>query len=282
MIGGLSEAEIKHIQQELFTVAYRMIRRVADSEDIVQDVLMASITLQKQLPTLQDVRYYLVRGVINRCLSFLEKQKRETYPGTDLPEPLEEATMITHQDVRFGTLLLLQRLNPYERAAFLLRTCFDLSYSEVAEILNKTEDNCRQLLHRASTKIKLPAKQMGHLEKVRAEKFIELFMEASRNGNLEPLIGLLKSEVVAYADGGGKASAALNPVYGKDAVSKYLLGLFQKFGPLVTVKPAMYNQSPAMVFINNGGVIETIMLVDFDGDNIEAIYFQRNPDKIKQ
>lgn len=281
MLSKLSAEEIKKIQHDLFVVVYRMTKSVADSEDLVQEVLLSCSSLGKQDLVLKEIRYYLIRSLINRCFNLFERQKRQTYIGPDLPEPLADTPEISRHDVRFGTLLLLQRLNPYERAVWVLKECFNFTYDELSELLGKTHDNCRQLFHRANTKIQIPAKQHAITSGEAEEYFHTLFIEASKHGNLEPLINLLKEDVVAYADGGGKVSAAIQPIYGLDSVAKYLVGLLTKFGGTLVAKPARFNQTPAIVFTNASGNIETIMLLEFTEGKIAAIYLQRNPDKIK-
>ncbi len=136
----------------LFVVAYKMTKSLADAEDIVQDVF---ISFSKQtLNDIQNLENYLVKSVMNRSLSLLEKQKQITYPGINLPEPLfyERSHYIHEQDISYALLLLLQTLNPTERAIFILRETLAFDYTEIASILSIREADCRQQLHRAKEK----------------------------------------------------------------------------------------------------------------------------------
>jgi RNA polymerase sigma-70 factor (ECF subfamily) len=142
------------MRPRLFALAYKMTKSVVDAEDIIQETFLAIGSLKPG--TIKTPEAYLVRVVTNRCLSVLDQRKATYYPGPDLPEPLEDGFVpeATGQDLSYGLLLLLKRLKPAERAVFLLRESFDFEYDLIAEIVETSPDNCRQMLHRAKDKLR--------------------------------------------------------------------------------------------------------------------------------
>lgn len=265
---------------KLFAIAYKMTKRIADAEDIVQDTFIA--VGSRVLEGIQDVEGYLVRSVMNRCLTLLEKNKHVTYPGIDLPEPLftERYQQVHAQDVSYALTIVLQTLNPLERAVFLLKETLAYSYPEVADIVSIKEDHCRQLFHRA--KEKLTEGKLRHTPSpASADKLIRAFLQIRERGDLQQLMTLLKEDVAIYSDGGGKVSAARNVIMGREHGVAFLAGLYEKLGALLTPAQGRVNGEPALIFYNKqSGAIDTIVTLAFDGDSVAAMYFIRNPDKL--
>src|SRR5438105_2493707 len=210
----------------LFSIAYRMLGSVADAEDTLQDAF-----IRWQRASEADVRSpkaFLVTIVSRLCINHLQsaRAQRETYVGEWLPEPLvtdpgSDVSRIAEVDesVSMAVLLLLERLTPVERAVFLLSEVFDYKHAEIAAMLRLTEDNCRQLLHRARRHVRLERRRFGASARERTE-LLERFHHAAGNGDIEGLIALLASDVVMHTDGGGKAAALALPIYGPDNVAR--------------------------------------------------------------
>lgn len=253
---------------------------VEDSEDLVQDVYAAWVTHSSNV---LDPKSYLAKATINKALTYLKhrQKERESYVGIWLPEPLPDNKDFNPDDstdVQFGILLLLEKLSPVERAVFLLRESFDLSYKEIGQEFELNEDHCRQLYHRA--KEKLQGRKRYNAEPEQQQQVLDLFEKASISGDLSILLNYLKNEVAVYSDGGGKVAAAINAIIGKEQVSKFLYGLYSKAGQYLEFKFSSINGSPAAVLVVNSK-IDTVILLEADETGIESIYFVRNPDKLE-
>ena len=273
--------EFNALRPLLYSIAYKMTCSVEDSEDILQDVFEKWLQVGK---TVDNVKAYLAKAVANTAINYLKKrqQERETYFGLWLPEPLANEDVPGEQandeELRYSFLLLLGKLSPLERAIYLLRQSFEISYSELASCFEIKEDYCRQLHHRA--KAHLHAQNRFEIDKSRQDEILTVFEEACSSGDLSLLIEQLKADIVLYSDGGGKVPAAVNNIYGKDSAAKFLEGVYRKNGLRATFRFLYLNNSPAaVVFIN--GVPDTIALLELDGGRIAAMYFVRNPEKIK-
>ncbi|RIV27154.1 RNA polymerase sigma factor SigJ [Fibrisoma montanum] len=270
-------------QPQLFALAYRMTGEVAVSEDIVQESLVNWVTVPHE--DVQHPQAYLAKMVINRSLNHLAavKRQREAYRGTWLPEPVvnQEFRQIEARiDVSYGFMLLLEKLTPTERAVFLLKESFDVEYAELAGLLELTEANSRQLYHRAKEKL-AGAKKRFPLDPKQQQALQHAFLMASHTGDINPFVQLLKEDIVVYSDGGGKVTAALNPVMGISHVTAFLSGLARKSWPIrdwqfVTVNGGV----GALLFNKETGALDSVMAVDLDGDQISAVYIVRNPDKL--
>lgn len=272
--------QFEEYRNKLFTVAYKMTKRVADAEDIVHDTFIA--VANRQADAIHDVEGYLVRSVMNRCLTFLEKKKHIIYPGIDLPEPLfvEKFQQVQPQDISYALMVMLHTLNPLERAVFLLKETLDYGYTEVADVLSIKEDNSRQLFHRAKEKI-ASGKVRHTPTKEEAERIIQAFLLMCANGDTALLMSFLKEDVSIYSDGGGKVPAARNPIFGRDNCIAFLLGIYNKTGDVLTYTLTHINGEPGIVFYNKlSGGVDTAVALAFEDHAITAFYFIRNPDKL--
>lgn len=273
--------QFNEYRPRLFAIAYKMTKSIADAEDVLQDTY---VSMSRQANALvQNPEAYWVKSVINRCLLLLERKDKLSYPGINLPEPLfEEAYPEMHsQDVGYALLVLLQKLNPVERAVFLLKETFDYSYKEIAEWLVLEEAHCRQLLHRAREKMASPALRFRP-EKETQKTLIYTFMEVCANGKVDQLMHFLKEDITIFSDGGGKAFAALHPIPGREKCIQFLMGLVQKRGEQLIAEPMIVNNETGILFFDksNGNALDTVMLFSFEGSVITDIYFIRNPDKL--
>jgi RNA polymerase sigma-70 factor (ECF subfamily) len=183
-------------------------------------------------------------------------------------------------DLSFALLLALDRLSPLERAAFLLHDVFDTPFPEIAAMLDRSEEACRQLASRARRAVRddrpAPAKAPGN-----HARLLMAFGEAVTSGNVARLAELLREDAVAITDGGGRKTAARNPIIGADKIARLFIGIAAKnAGHDIRVEPAMINGAiGALLYMD--GELDHAMSMAIDGDKIAAIYIVRNPDKLR-
>lgn len=268
----------------LFGIAYRMLGSVADAEDVVQDAYLRF--RQAGEPDVQAPRAYLSTIVTRLCLDRLRsaQRQRETYVGPWLPEPLvtgdDPARQAELSDaLSTAFLLLLERLSPLERAVFLLHEVFDYDYAEIAGIVGRREDYCRQIASRARKHL---AAERPRFEASRAEqeRLVREFTQASTDGDLDGLLALLDEDVVLHSDGGGKAKAALKPIRGADRVARFMIGIRKKTPTGTSIRFTDVNGLPGMVVYVDGRVQSTWSFDVSDG-RIRALYAVVNPEKLR-
>jgi RNA polymerase sigma-70 factor, ECF subfamily len=260
-----------------------MTGEVEEAEDIVQDVF--ANWLQRETNTVENQKAYLARMTVNASINRLDelKKKRELYTGPWLPEPyISHAPDADLPDIEYGLLFLLERLNPLERAVFILRESFEEDYEAIAALTGQQPDNCRQLLHRSRQKLSRSTVKPADSEKLKA--LTEAFLFALHSQNREVLEDILKQDIVVYSDGGGKRWAALKPVSGLDKVLKFLFGIQEhntKQATELRYEPAFFNGKPAALLVNTAsGEIDAAITLMYDDAGISELLFMRNPDKL--
>lgn len=268
----------------LFGLAYRMLGSVAEAEDILQEAFLRWQGANHA--EVNNARAFLRKIVTRLCLDHLKsaRARREHYVGAWLPEPLIEESPAPDelaQDLSFALLLALERLSPLERAVFLLHDVFETDFAEIASLLGRSEAACRQLAARARAHLRrqrprfsVPAEQ--------ARAFATAFDKASREGDLAVLHALLAQDVVLYTDGGGRRAAALNPIFGRDKVCRFYLGLVRKglTAPPLTRRFGWVNGQPGLVTLEWDGLPQAIGL-EIEDSAIRALYVIRNPEKLQ-
>lgn len=275
-------------QPLLFSLAYRMLGSVMDSEDIVQE---AFITFD-QLPNREQIenkKAYLCKIVTNRCLDLIRSsaKKREVYVGPWLPEPLLEGenspndpthAFIQQESISTAYLLLLQQLNAIERAVFLLREVFQYSYDDIAEILGKSNANCRQIFHRAKKSMEYDLKKQPSISI--AESTVKEFVQSILNGNVNQLLDLVSEDVAMYSDGGGKVKAAQVPIFGANRVVQLLQNLMKLYAGKFTINYTSVNSLPGLILTIDDH-LQYVYSFTFSGNQIQTIYTVANPDKLR-
>lgn len=281
---------VVHSQKaRLFRLAYRMLGTVADAEDVVQE---AMLRLHNQnIATIETPAAWLTTTVTRLCLDQLResRKKRDAYVGAWLPEPLEEQAMHQHsemddpielsQSLTLAFMQLLDRLNPVERAVYLLRQAFEMDYSDIATTVSKSEDNCRQLFHRAR-------RQLGNVEAEplpnddEANRWLQLFLATCQSGDFAQLKSALAEDVVVYADSGGRARSLLRPISGTERVAHFLMRVAQADMAGVSIQVSRVNGEPALIFSRDNEVF-TVMVFSFRRQKLWRLYSMRNPEKLR-
>ena len=271
----------------LFSIAYRMTGSVTDAEDLVQDAFVR--WLEAADTEVRAPRAYLATIVTRLAINQLQsaRSQRETYVGPWLPEPLvtEHAPDPSEpielaESLSMAFLLMLERLSPTERAVLLLHDVFDFDYEEIARIIDKSEVNCRQLLTRAKKHIGEPRARYD-ADPAQADRLLNRFVEATRAGDIDGLVGLLSEDITFWADGGGKVpGAATRPIHGPESVARFVAqrarGGKDRGGQ---VRLTRINGQPGFIVDVQGKPQAALILGIRDG-RIHDIYAIANPDKL--
>jgi len=274
-------------RRALTGLAYRMLGSRAEAEDVVQDAYLRWHVADRD--AVEAPRRYLATVVTRLCLDRMKsaQARREVYVGQWLPEPVvdepldtESAGELAH-DLSVALMLVLERLSPLERAAFLLHDVFGLDFVEVADTLGRGEAACRQLAARARAHIEAGRPRFA-ASREDGWRLAAVFRKATETGDTQMLRQLLAEDAVLYSDGGGKRAAALNPIHGADKILRFCEGIARK-NPAFTqieARAATVNGLAGFVLREPDGAIMTMAFAHRD-DRIVAIYVTRNPDKLR-
>jgi RNA polymerase sigma-70 factor (ECF subfamily) len=235
MTAAQQVGEFESLRPHLMSVAYRLTGTVADAEDIVQE---AWLRWHGQDQVIADLRAWLTTVVSRLGLDRLRSaaHRRETYTGNWLPEPVvtgfDEAdplsAVVASEDARFAAMVVLERLSPDQRVAFVLHDGFAVPFTEVAQVLGTNEAAARQLASRARKAVAAqppPEPDSSHAE------VVGRLMAAMAAGDLEAVVALLHPDVIFTGDSNGKAPTAVHVIHGPDKVVRFMLGLAQRYGP---------------------------------------------------
>lgn len=267
----------------LLSLAYRMTGSYSDSEDILQDAYLKFARVPPE--KIESAPALLTTIVTRLSLDLLRsaRKKREAYVGPWLPEPMPDL-YLAHEDaadretVSMAFLLLLQKLPPVERAVFILREIFDYDYAEIARIVQKSADYCRQIFHRAKKNLRRQHRanpEPGEKER----ELLAAFLTACAGSNLENLVSLLQKDAQLLSDGGGKASASSIPVIGARKFAKFVFAVRDK-GGVRDYYIARINNGLAVVGYR-GNEPYVVQIVEFAGNQVANNYALRNPEKMR-
>jgi RNA polymerase sigma-70 factor (ECF subfamily) len=274
----------------LFSIAYRMLGSATDAEDIVQEAYLRFHRETAAGTEVESTKSYLSAVTTRLCIDHLRsaRVRRESYVGTWLPEPLltdegsdAERHAETADSLSMGFLVLLESLTPVERAVFLLREVFEYDYGEIASVVGKSEENCRQIAVRARRQVQA-GKPRFAASKAERDTLARRFFQAAAEGDVEGLVGLLAADVVAYADGGGKATAFPRPVHGREKVVRLLQGPAAR-GERLSVsgmRMAEINGQPGALFLDPDGVPVVAVSLDIADGQIQSLHAVSNPEKL--
>ena len=259
-----------------------------DAEDVVQEAYLRWERADRD--DIESPRAYLGTIVTRLSIDALReaKRRREVYVGEWLPEPLvttrdprESAELADSLSTAF--LVLLESLSPPERAAFLLREVFGYDYAELAQVLEKSEDNCRQMVSRARGRLESRDTHAPRFEASREEqeRLLAQFIEATASGNYDALVGVLAEDAAVYSDHGGKAAAAQRTILGADKIARFFLGIQKRFPPAdPSIRLVSLNGQPGAILFS-GGLPYSAFSFECGAQGIARIYIVRNPDKLR-
>ncbi|MGW1979150.1 RNA polymerase sigma-70 factor [Streptomyces sp. NPDC001889] len=277
--------EHRHV---LTAVAYRMLGRVADAEDVVQDAWLRWTAQDRT--NVAEPRGYLVRITTRLAIDRLRQiqSRHESYIGPWLPEPI--ATDIGHttpdlteravlaESVSLAVLVVMESLSPLERAVFVLREAFGFAHGEIAAILERSEAAVRQLAGRARRHVD-ERKPRYDVDPVERRHLTERFIAAASGGDLEQLLALLAPDVRLVGDSGGKARAPLQVLQGVGNVGRFLFAVAKEAIPAAESRITEVNGAPALLVLS-GGKPDSVIHVDIADGRIQCVYIMRNPDKL--
>ena len=271
----------------LFGIAYRMLGSVEDAEDLVQETYLR--WHEADTSSVRTPEAWLVAVVSRLSIDRLRRAstEREAYVGTWLPEPIGDVERFATDreadiasDLSMAFLVMLERLAPEERAAFLLREVFDCGYDEIARVLDKSEDASRQIVHRARARVQRERPRFPVPPDAK-ERLLDRFLSALRTENQEELVALMSSDVSFISDGGGKVYAARKVLRDRTRIARMLLVFERKFGDVWEHRLTKVNGEPAIVTMRDGRVLSTTSIVT-DGERILGMFRVLNPDKLRR
>lgn len=270
----------------LFSIAYRMLGSAMEAEDMVQEAFLRWQEVNEA--EVKSPKAYLSTVITRLCIDQLRSARvqREEYIGPWLPEPIlttqtnqSDDPVLLAESVSMAFLVLLEHLNPVERAVFLLREVFDYEYAEIARIVDKSEAHCRQLARRARHYL---TAQRPRFEPASEEqqRLTTQFMETCLTGDLSGLVDLLADDIVLWSDGGGKVASALRPICGAIKVARFFLTVGKKIPSGFVFRLAWINGQPGIIGYENGRP-SLVITLDMGDGHIQRIYIVRNPDKLR-
>jgi len=288
-MGGSRVESFETYRIYLFSIAYRMLGSAMDAEDMVQETYLRYQASPTE--TIHSLKAYLTTILVRLCMDQLDlaRRKRELYVGPWLPEPIlteetpdaanPEKRAETEESISLAFLVLLEQLQPFERAVFLLREVFEYEFAEIAPMLGKSEAACRRSFSRAKHHLRehrprFPASRETH------RQLLNSYVQAVQGGDMTTLTNLLSEEVTLWADGGGKIKQApLRPIRGRDAVARFSVGT-QRFAPEnLRLEIGEANGQTALI-IRSGGRVFSVLTIDVEAEHIQTIHVIANPEKL--
>jgi len=277
------------LRPRLLRVAYSQLGSLAEAEDVVQE---AWLRLERaDADAIDDLGAWLTTVVGRLGLDALgsARVRRESYVGPWLPDPLvgqpapeaDPADRVTlDESVSLALLLVLERLSPAERTAFVLHDVFGYAFDEVAQIVGRTPEATRQLASRARRHVaEQRPRRPGTAQEQR--RLVEAFMAAAGGGDVGALLEVLDPDVVLRSDGGGKVTAARKPLVGADRVSRAVIALARNLTEPGLVRAVNVNGLPGLLLVGDDGGVDSVVAFGIDAGRIASIQIQRNPDKLR-
>lgn len=277
--------EFEQARPRLLGLAYRMLGSLADAEDVVQDCYIAWLKADRLL--IQNPQSWLMTTCSRECLDKLRsaQRKRVEYVGAWLPEPVDTASNNPEEEAMLASslttafLLMLERLKPKERAAYLLHDVFDEDYGTIAEILQVQETSCRKLVSRARDYIKEPDIRYQP-DKATQQKLLDAFRQAITHGEMNALTSLLTEDAAFTSDGGGKVVALANVLRGRDAVMRFIRRVVFPANQSARMEIAEINSGIGLKIFHGDQLINAYSFVYNNEGLVTNICAVRNPDKL--
>ncbi|HET6711364.1 RNA polymerase sigma-70 factor [Amycolatopsis sp.] len=271
------------VRPRLFGIAYRMLSSVTEAEDLVQEVWLRWQTYDRSAVASPEA--FLATTTTRLAINVLQsaRKRRETYVGPWLPEPVDTSAdpylgAERGEALEFAALLLLEKLTPNERAAYVLREAFDYSYAQIADILSSTEPAVRQLVSRARKHI--ASERRAPVTAAEQRELLTAFLAAARSGDMAALERLFTPDVTSLSDGNGRKGVARTPVVGAVRVAKFLQAISTWFWDGMDVQWAITNGQTSAVLLQDGAVYG-LLTVSATTDGIDQVLWLVNPEKNK-
>lgn len=272
----------------LFSIAYRMLGSAADAEDAVQETFIRWHRARQEGQEIHTPKGWLTTTLSRICLDQLgsARAKREEYIGPWLPEPLAglvpdvAESIVDHDAISTAFMLILESLSPKERAVFLLHDVFAYDFAAIGKIVEESEAYCRQLARRARAHV-LERRPRYAVDPAQQERLVHQFLNATNSGDMPALLSTLAADVTLVADGGGKVTAARQPVLGRDKVATFLVGLRKLPVPNIELRIATVNGERGMLTLSDGALV-SVTTFEMDAHGIHTIYSVVNPDKLQR
>jgi RNA polymerase sigma-70 factor (TIGR02957 family) len=274
--------DFARVRPRLFGIAYRMLSSVQEAEDLVQDVWVKWQAYDRS--TVREPAAFLAtmttRLAINASQS--ARARRETYVGPWLPEPVDTSADPTlgaerGEALELAMLVILEKLSPTQRAAYILREAFDYPYDQIAEIVQLSEANVRQLVSRSRKR--LADERRETVSAAEQRKLLAAFMEAAQEGNFDTLVELLAADAVSYSDGGGIVRATRVELFGGEVIAKVTVGYSGNFWAGAKLSYAEYNGGWSAVASRDGQVF-MVVSISASADGIDQVQWMVNPQKL--
>jgi RNA polymerase sigma factor (sigma-70 family) len=298
LIGHLSDdPDFRKDEAALMALGYRLLGTLADAQDAVQETYVRWYSLDREerqgiCVPLAWKRTTLTRICFDRLKS--SQYKREVYVGEWLPEPVQggefwglasnpaanaglETSESVSESISMALMIVLDKMTPPERVSFILHDVFQYTFEEIAEIIGRTPQACRQLAFSARKRLGNRARRQSSREE--HARLNEAFRAAWQTGNVTALIALLDSDAEAITDGGGKTAAATEPLIGSHAIAEFFAGIFER-QPDLQVEIATVNGEPGLIGMAGDQIISVISTSVRNGV-IHNIWAMRNPDKLR-
>jgi RNA polymerase sigma-70 factor (TIGR02957 family) len=286
----MSKEEFNQLHRSAFAIAYRMLGSVSEAEDVVQEGFLRLYRARDRGEQVESPRAYLSTVVTRLSLDHLRsaRVRREIYVGEWLPEPLAASAddnpackLEVADSLSLAFLILLESLSPEQRAAFLLHEVFDEPYGRIAQIIDTSEQNARQLVTRARRHIE-ERRPRFDVTIEQQEQLADRFFAAAEEGDLERLEALLANDVVLHGDGGGKAPAIKRPLHGRAKVARALIASLRAGARLgFTPRRQELNGQPGALLRDGEGKLAGVMILDIADAQIQGISAIVNPDKLR-
>lgn len=272
---------LNHYQEKLFPYAYNILGSSDDAKDAVQEVMTRYITAPKQ--QIGNETGYLIKSVINQSVNIKKRNQRNSGNSTWLPEPVAteraDDNILRNEIISYSMLVLLEYLNPRERAVFILKEAFDYSHEEIAEILNLSVENSRKLLSRAKAGLKNADKNFTSPPP--DSSFLDNYIRVIKNGDTRALEAMLSQEIAVKTDGGGKVSVVSELTVGIQASASLILYVYETYLKRLTIRVSEINHQPALLFYSGNTLISCQVFEVNNDHRIRHIFSVVDPDKLK-
>jgi RNA polymerase sigma factor (sigma-70 family) len=267
--------------KKLFPYAYNILGNIDDSQDVIQDVLIKFNV--KEVSTISNQNAYLIKSIINQSINLKKKNDRERQQKITLPEPIVtnqgESKIELDEILNYSMLVLLDTLNTKERAVFLLKEAFDYEHDEIAEILEISVENSRQLLTRAKKKLKLRKPEIT-TSSAKDRKYLEKYVNAIRKGDVKTLEQMLSDEVQVLADAGNKLQAIAELTSGIENTIKLMTYVYENHQKDLEIKIEEINHQSALLFYRGTTLINCQIFELSPNGKITSIFSVVDPDKL--